>query len=377
LTNVIPVIGKSDLFDGAETAERKLAILKALQTASHKPFTFGTSLDEIIDLQTEKASNKRLLEPSEPEPESEPKLVASSDATKSALEDTPKPDSTEESTPNATISPPFAISSAHMTDVHEMDASLLMSPAYTPPLIESELSALVQQLFDAETMSWLRHNSARKFLAWRERQLAVALADPARELDMGTGKDPLKRMRLQAMKDTSSLGNLYSLGQGQPFSLHLPADVSVLDAMPRQERARWLLERINEEVAAGNLGVMSEAHTQSSNSLQSAITLTAPKPSRKHHSGISKHHRAGHRPPAASRCKTITDADLPAWARAGEPRVRARSVDPSDPLGLCGAWDGWSRVFAWGVGGGVVVGAVWVVVVKGWVNVWGMRLGGE
>lgn len=51
-----------------------------------------------------------------------------------------------------------------------MDASLLMSADYAPPLYPSELKNLVSELFDSENASWLRHASTKKLLAWRSTQ---------------------------------------------------------------------------------------------------------------------------------------------------------------------------------------------------------------
>lgn len=64
---------------------------------------------------------------------------------------------------------PFAISTVQAHD-ETMDASLLMSADYVPPLYLSELKDLVSQLFDSENASWLRHASTKKLLAWRSTQ---------------------------------------------------------------------------------------------------------------------------------------------------------------------------------------------------------------
>lgn len=48
-----------------------------------------------------------------------------------------------------------------------MDASLLMSSTYVPPLVPSGLLDLVSVIFDPDTAARLRHLSARKYLLWR------------------------------------------------------------------------------------------------------------------------------------------------------------------------------------------------------------------
>lgn len=60
--------------------------------------------------------------------------------------------------------PPFAISSAHSNDTDCMDASLLMSPDYIQPLASSELSQLLDKLFDSDNISWFRHSAAKKLI---------------------------------------------------------------------------------------------------------------------------------------------------------------------------------------------------------------------
>ena len=62
---------------------------------------------------------------------------------------------------------PFFISSAISDDDDNMDASLLMSPDYTAPLVPSDLPLLISSVFDPSTASHLRHLAARKFIQWR------------------------------------------------------------------------------------------------------------------------------------------------------------------------------------------------------------------
>lgn len=64
---------------------------------------------------------------------------------------------------------PFAVSSAKSSDDDIMDASTLMSPDYVQPLVLSELSLLVQNMFDRDHAAWMRHSTAKK-LAQRQRE---------------------------------------------------------------------------------------------------------------------------------------------------------------------------------------------------------------
>ncbi len=122
---IIPVIGKSDTLAPADIPLLKAAILSDLQASSIRPFLFGKSTEEA-------------LQPSTP-------------------------------------LPPFAVSSATAVDNDTMDASLLMSPDYVPPLVSTELVALVEQVLNRDTMSWLRHTAAKNFLRWREGSISKSM----------------------------------------------------------------------------------------------------------------------------------------------------------------------------------------------------------
>jgi hypothetical protein len=144
LTNVIPVIAKSDTLPSAEVVSVKTSVLAQLQVSSMKPFFFGKPVEDAL-----------LAVQGLP-------IVASSN---------PQSNSASEPTQYPFNIPtyPYAISTNPGQDMENMDASLLMSPDYVQPLLPSELAALVDQVFDPENISWLRHSSARKFLNWKRR----------------------------------------------------------------------------------------------------------------------------------------------------------------------------------------------------------------
>lgn len=60
--------------------------------------------------------------------------------------------------------PPFTVCSVPSDDDDNMDASLLMSSEYVQPLIPSELGVLLEQLFDKDTISCIRHLAATKIV---------------------------------------------------------------------------------------------------------------------------------------------------------------------------------------------------------------------
>jgi hypothetical protein len=144
LTNVIPIIAKSDVLSPAEVVEVKTSILAQLQVTPIKPFLFGKAVeDALLTVQ------------------GLPIVAASSPDPKAAAEPAQYPFNIP--------TYPYAISTNPGQDLETMDASLLMSPDYVQPLLPSELATLVNQVFDPENISWLRHSAAKKFLAWRRR----------------------------------------------------------------------------------------------------------------------------------------------------------------------------------------------------------------
>ena len=146
LTNVIPVIAKSDTLSSTELIAVKTSILARLQTTSMKPFFFGNAIDDAL-----LAVQELSLE--------QPSLAQSERVAVSEPIEFPFPVPTH----------PYAVSSQLGPDTDTMEASLLMSSDYVQPLLPSELAALVDVLFDPESIAWLRHSAAKKFVCWRKR----------------------------------------------------------------------------------------------------------------------------------------------------------------------------------------------------------------
>ena len=140
LTNVVPVIAKSDTLSAQEAIALKTNILARLQTVPAKPFMFGKALEDAL-------------------------LAVQSLSIVHPQVQTSEPGQYPFTTPTY----PYAISSTPGPDHETMDASLLMSPEYVQPLLPSELATLVEQVFEPDSIAWLRHSAAKKFLAWRKR----------------------------------------------------------------------------------------------------------------------------------------------------------------------------------------------------------------
>ncbi|KXJ97722.1 Septin-domain-containing protein [Microdochium bolleyi] len=118
LTNVIPILSRVDTLSSQQIETCKEHVNAQLSEAGIQIFTFGR----------DGASHSRALV-----------------------------------TPRA----PYAVSSAKGSDYNIMDASLLMSPNYTQPLVGTDLWYVVENLFSVEGVSWLRHAAARKYIDWK------------------------------------------------------------------------------------------------------------------------------------------------------------------------------------------------------------------
>ncbi|KAK3110737.1 hypothetical protein LTR53_014675 [Teratosphaeriaceae sp. CCFEE 6253] len=128
-TNVIPIIGLADRISAGVIAFRKDQVLRQIAATGQEAFTLGHS-----------------------------------HTAPSALG------------PDTLDSTAFAVSSALGDDAETIDASILMSSQYMPPLEPSDLPSLIAQLFDPDTAARLRHLSATKFLLWRQQNLSHHLA---------------------------------------------------------------------------------------------------------------------------------------------------------------------------------------------------------
>jgi hypothetical protein len=368
LCNTIPLIGKSDSLTPEGIAAYKTSILKGISPSS-RPFLFGKSTEDMLSSLMKVDSSK----------DSESPSLATSVSEKPD-EEVPS-DKENRDAVVAEVFAPFAISSLAGSDTTEMDASLLMSSNYTPPLIVSELSTLVNHLFEPENVSWMKHAAARKFLNWRNAQFSSAIVDlPS---SMGSGKSsPLRQARLagsptkanrrENLRDRLLLArydpsnSLSSLSQQRIYLENIN-----LDNIPKADRARWLLERMHEEVMDGNIGLTGNGkqprrsrrtpHFGHDSTFSSSLPLDMAQSSRyESRSAIS-----GGKQKSRRNIKQLPE--LPPWARQRHSR---NELDPNDPLGLYNAWEGWGRAIVCGAGGGLVAGVVWVVLVRGWPFVW-------
>lgn len=208
-TNVIPVISKSDLLTPIRVAALKSAFHKQAQEANIKPFLFGdATLGEISGLNTQC---------------------------------------------------PFAVSSAKSDDDDVMDASTLMSPDYLQPLIASELTFLVQTLFDRENIAWIRHSAAKKLALQQQEgqysQQAVLQhgALPSIHTLQGNSRSYTMARVSDYTRHEERLARVQLAKWASDLQKSLQNERERYAAMARGERAVWLTERLGECVMDGSL----------------------------------------------------------------------------------------------------------------------------
>ncbi|KAF2132192.1 hypothetical protein P153DRAFT_334845 [Dothidotthia symphoricarpi CBS 119687] len=388
LTNVIPVIAKSETLSAQELIALKTSILSRLQATTVKPFFFGKALDDALIA----VQGLSIMYPVS--------TLSSSSVPVSPTE----PDQYPFTTPTY----PHAISSTAGPDNDTMDASLLMSPDYVQPLLPSELTTLVNQVFDPESISWLRHCAAKKFLAWRRITKLPGNSFATQDLQYPRSHRTASLGLNGAAMNTSVSSSIFSAASpsgvlvprsGSPFfppslqspfagsssslaqseTLDHPTDFSLtryntyaqgdqhltevriakwatdlqrslrnerdrFDDLQRNERATWLLERVGEEVSRGTI----------------VANLGGP--------------------PRAEWAVVRCGDEKKGNQRYG----KSVGLDSRDPLGLCDFSDEVRRrgfVFVKVLGGVSVLGAVLLALLRGWGvempegGVWGWIMG--
>lgn len=224
LTNVIPLLAGSEAYSEEQISSTKEHILSELQAANIRPFLFG--------LNPEFAQHT--------------------------------------SYPSA----PYAISTTPSKDHDTMDASLLMSPDYVQPLIQSELQALVTQMFDRDTISWLRHSAAKKFVQWRAsstpvskpqslyQPLSSSCSSQVLTAPVGaTTSYALARITDHTQRE-ERIAQVRLANWAADLQRSLQNERARFDALARSERAVWLTERLGECVQDGTIVPVSQARKE-------------------------------------------------------------------------------------------------------------------
>lgn len=228
LTNIIPIILRADTMSAEQLASLKENIMSEMQTNNIRPFVFG---------------------------------LGSGDA--------------HEPPPSA----PYAISAQPSKDEDTMDASLLMSPDYIQPLVPSELSFLVTQVFSRDTISWLRYSAAKKFVQWRTSDPVSRPQSLYRPLSQSKSLIPSSSQILTApIGATTSyalaritdhtqreerIAQVRLANWAADLQRSLQNERNRFESLARSERAVWLTERLGECVQDGTIVPLSQARQTS------------------------------------------------------------------------------------------------------------------
>jgi hypothetical protein len=181
---------------------------------------------------------------------------------------------------------PYTITSINGPDLDTMDASLLMSPEYVQPLLPSELGLLIDQLFDTDTIAFLKHTAAKKLLAWhathprlvrtpspsvRHSTQDSTLASPyptslsnsgvlvshalgsSSELSLTTSNSYALAKVADHSQREERLAQIRLSKWASDLQLSLQRERERYERLARNERAVWLIERMGEEVREGQV----------------------------------------------------------------------------------------------------------------------------
>ncbi|KAF7949169.1 hypothetical protein EAE96_008337 [Botrytis aclada] len=236
MTNVIPLIARSEVLSLEDLSSVKRHVLSELQAANIRPFLFGLSFDDAL----------------------------------------------QSSQPTA----PYAISTMLSKDHETMDASFLMNPEYVQPLVRSELTALVDQLFEPDSIAWLRNSAAKKFVAWRNNQSVQKPQSLYRPLAQSILSSSTSQVLTAPVGATTSyalaritdhtqreerLAQVRLSNWAIDLQRSLQNERARFETLARSERAVWLTERLGECVQDGTLVPISQARQPQRNSDTGAL----------------------------------------------------------------------------------------------------------
>ena len=177
---------------------------------------------------------------------------------------------------------PYATSCIPEPDTETMDASLLMSSEYIQPLHQSELSLLISEIFDPTVLSFLRHTAAKKLITWQATHPRLSTrssspTSPEFHHAYSPGLTSLSNSGILIPGTSPSLSSLdpstsYALARvadhtkreerfaqirlskwAEELQMSLARERERYEKIARGERAVWLVERMGEEVATGQV----------------------------------------------------------------------------------------------------------------------------
>lgn len=253
---------------------------------------------------------------------------------------------------------PYAVTSAVSNDEDNMDASVLMSPDYVQPLVNSDLDFLVSRIFDPEGAAWLRHSAARKFLHWRR---ITATASTVRDNSALPSGQSTTTTSLSALK-ISAASVLNSPSPSQVLVSRPVLPFSASSSLPSPYTLARLTDHTQREERLAQVRLARWA-----SDLQRSLANE-----RARYAALQQSERAGWLAERLDECAEESGALIRQDNGGGEKRRAAawsKVVDRRDPLGLL-EWDDRLReravVLAKVIGGAGLVGAVAVWVLRTW-----------
>lgn len=224
LTNIIPLVSRSDALTMEELTSLKENITSELQVNNIKVFPLGMSGEDVY------LANRPVA--------------------------------------------PYAISTDPSKGEDTMDASLLMSPDYVQPLLPSELTYLVSRIFERDTISWLRHSAAKKFIQWRSSTNIDKSQALYRPLTYSTSLVPSSSMLISPVGSPNSytlarvsdhtqreerMAQIRLSNWAADLTRSMQNERRQFEELKIAERAVWLTERLGECVQDGTIVPISRS----------------------------------------------------------------------------------------------------------------------
>src|SRR5579859_3308924 len=218
LTNIVPIIAKSDSLSHTQTLQLELSLLRDLRANDIRIFTFGKSPSDLER--------------------------------------------------NVVGGIPWALSSLR-DDAPEMDASLLMREEFGVQYVESDLPLCIRTI--TENASWLRFAATKKFLEWRRAQLesasfAETTSSANASLVMSVANPAISIVSLPSMTEGYAMARVgdhiereerlarvrlvqWAGDMRRTIREKMAIERATFEQIESQERVKWLVARLNEAVA--------------------------------------------------------------------------------------------------------------------------------
>ena len=170
---------------------------------------------------------------------------------------------------------PYTVCSAPSDDDDNMEASLLMSPDYVQPLVPSELNLVLQKVFEDETVSCLRYLAAKKLLHAAHHPIpATGYIDTM----YTAGISPYQQARISDhSQQEERLAQIRLAKWASDLQRSLQTERASYKAVAQEERTMWLTDKLGECI--GEKDGLAEVDSASALTLQGNKVNGSGKPS--------------------------------------------------------------------------------------------------